>query len=156
MWEVDAMGTNEPAVRANGGCLCGAVRYRVRGPLRDVVSCHCTQCRRTSGHFVAATAARSADVILLEDRGLRWYTASNDTRRGFCDHCGSSLFWEPAEGGHISIMAGSLDDETGLKTVAHICVETAGDYYRIGDGVTQIEGDNHGVVIPQASTSDQS
>ena len=44
--------------RQTGGCLCGAVRYRVAGPLRDVVACHCAQCRRSSGHFAAATAAR--------------------------------------------------------------------------------------------------
>ncbi len=150
------MAMNESALRASGGCLCGAVRYQVTGPLRDVVACHCSQCRRTSGHFVAATAARSIDVVLLEDKGLQWYTSSNNTRRGFCNQCGSSLFWEPAEGGHISIMAGSLDGATGLVTAAHICVETAGDYYRIGDGVLQIEGDDHGVAIPEAPTSDQS
>ncbi len=144
------MRTGQLAARVTGGCLCGAVRYQVTGPLRDVVSCHCTHCRRTSGHFVAATAARSSDVVLLEESGLRWYTASNKTRRGFCDRCGSSLFWEPAEGGHTSIMAGTLDGETGLKTVRHICVETAGDYYRIGDGVPQIQGDDHGVAIPAA------
>lgn len=149
------MATNESAVRASGGCLCGAVRYQVTGPLRDVVACHCSQCRRTSGHFVAATAARNADLVLLEDEGLQWYTSSNSTRRGFCGRCGSSLFWEPAEGGHTSIMAGSLDGETGLKTAVHICVENAGDYYRIDDGLPQIEGDDHGVVIPEAPTSDQ-
>ena len=39
------------AVRAAGGCECGAVRYEVRGPLREVIDCHCGQCRRTHGHF---------------------------------------------------------------------------------------------------------
>lgn len=51
-----------------GGCPCGGVRYEVRGPLRDVIACHCTQCRRTSGHFVAATACRRA---LFEPQGLK-------------------------------------------------------------------------------------
>ena len=104
---------------------------------------------------VAATAARSTDVVVLEDKGLQWYTSSNSTRRGFCNQCGSSLFWEPAGGEHTSIMAGTLDGATGLTTTAHICVETAGDYYRIGDGVPQVEGDEHGVAIPEAPTSDQ-
>ncbi|HGG64526.1 MAG TPA: GFA family protein, partial [Rhodobacteraceae bacterium] len=36
-----------------GGCLCGAVTYVVNGPLRDVIACHCTQCRKSSGHHVA-------------------------------------------------------------------------------------------------------
>ncbi|MDQ7071565.1 MAG: hypothetical protein Q9M48_12655 [Rhodobacterales bacterium] len=38
-----------------GGCNCGRVTYRVRGPLRPVIACHCSQCRKASGYFVAAT-----------------------------------------------------------------------------------------------------
>ena len=45
----------QPQMRT-GGCLCGAVRYQVRGPLRSVVMCHCSQCRRQTGHVMAATA----------------------------------------------------------------------------------------------------
>ncbi len=43
---------------ARGGCLCGAVRYEVQGPLRDVLICHCEECRRWHGHVSATTAAR--------------------------------------------------------------------------------------------------
>jgi hypothetical protein len=113
--------------------LCGAVRYEVRGPLRGVVNCHCTQCRRTSGHFVAATATRQEDLVLTESRGLRWYPSSAKARRGFCAICGSSLFWEPTAGERVAIMAGTLDSPTGLETVAQVFVEDAGDYYAISD-----------------------
>jgi len=41
---------SNPQIAAIGGCLCQAVRYEIHGPLRDVIACHCTQCRRTSGH----------------------------------------------------------------------------------------------------------
>ena len=51
---------------ATGGCLCGAVRYRVDGSLRDVLICHCEECRRWNGHFSANTAARREDLVLLE------------------------------------------------------------------------------------------
>jgi len=50
--------SEQAAPTARGRCLCGAVRYELRGPLRPVVACHCNMCRRTSGHFAAATAAR--------------------------------------------------------------------------------------------------
>ncbi|MFM7784547.1 MAG: GFA family protein, partial [Gammaproteobacteria bacterium] len=40
----------------SGACLCGVVRYTVQGPLRPVVVCHCTQCRRQTGHYLAATS----------------------------------------------------------------------------------------------------
>jgi len=77
-----------------GGCLCGAVRYSVAGALRPVVVCHCTQCRRMTGHVMAATAARRGDFRLVSERELKWYAASNEARRGFCGRCGSTLFWE--------------------------------------------------------------
>jgi hypothetical protein len=136
------------SVRATGGCLCGAVRYEVRGPLRDVVACHCSQCRRTSGHFGAFAATRSEDLVLIEAEGLRWYRSSEGARRGFCGGCGSNLFWEPDSGGRVSIGAGTLDLPTGLATAAHVFVGDAGDYYTIADGLPQRTDGDHGVEIP--------
>jgi hypothetical protein len=121
-------------VRASGGCLCGGVRYEIRGPLRDVIACHCSQCRRTSGHFVAASQARSADLALLESTTLKWYRSSPEAERGFCSRCGGNLFWRPdaAEPAVTSIMAGTLDAPTGLRVMQHIFVEAKSDYYTIG------------------------
>lgn len=140
------MTTAEP--RATGGCLCGAVRYEITGPLRQVVACHCEQCRRTSGHFVAATASRREHVRLVEDKGLRWYRSSGEARRGFCGICGSSLFWQPDHGRHLSISAGTLDRPTGLAMAAHLFAGAADDYYRITDGLPQHEGGEHDVEMP--------
>jgi hypothetical protein len=135
-------------IRGTGGCLCGAVRYEVHGPLRNVVACHCSQCRRTSGHFAAFTATRPEDLLLVESEGLRWYRSSAEARRGFCEVCGSNLFWEPASGGRSSIAAGTLDPPTGLATAVHVFVEDAGDYYAIEDGLPQRADGDHGVEIP--------
>jgi len=125
----------DQAIRARGGCLCGGVRYEIHGPLRDVIACHCSQCRRTSGHFVAATQARTADLVLCEAATLRWYRSSSEAERGFCSRCGGNLFWRPAgaEPGVTSIMAGTLDTPTGLKIMQHIYVADKSDYYDIGD-----------------------
>ncbi len=127
--------------RAAGRCLCGAVRYAVDGPLRGVSYCHCSQCRRTSGHFVAATACEAGHLRFLEDTGLRWYRSSPLAERGFCKHCGASLFWRPAHGRHISIMAGTLDVPTNLQALEHIHVDSASDYYTIGDGLPRYAHD---------------
>ncbi len=123
------------AVRGRGGCLCGGVRYEVRGPLRDVIACHCSQCRRTSGHFVAASQALNTDLVLLESATLRWYRSSSEAERGFCERCGGNLFWRltGAVPGVTSIMAGTLDTPTGLKVMQHIFVADKSDYYEIGD-----------------------
>ena len=117
-----------------GRCLCGGVRYRVAGPLRDVVFCHCSRCRRTHGHFAAYTACARADLELLEEVGLRWYE-SDGRRRGFCASCGASVLWERAGGESVSIAAGTLDEPTGLRPSHHIFTADAGDYYEIADGL---------------------
>ena len=131
-----------------GACLCGAVRYRVTGPLRAVVACHCTQCRRTTGHFMAATAARHRDFELISGADLKWYVSSPEARRGFCGRCGSTLFWEGAGRDYLSIAAGTLDGATGLTTVRHIFVADKGDYYELGDGVAQSADGSFAVPIP--------
>jgi len=115
-----------------GSCLCGQIRYRVNGSLRPVVACHCTQCRKTSGHFVAATAARRADVEITGE--VAWYRSSAIARRGFCARCGSSLFWD-GPGETISIHAGSIDGDSGLAMAGDIYCADKGDYYRIDDGL---------------------
>ncbi|MBI3899286.1 MAG: GFA family protein [Gammaproteobacteria bacterium] len=140
--------TTDP--RARGHCLCGAVQYEVHGPLRPVVACHCEMCRRTSGHYVAATACEAQHLRLTEDRGLRWYQSSAAARRGFCQECGSNLFWHPQKELHIAIMAGSLDQPTGLSLVAHIYASAAGDYYQICDTLARHDDGAHGIKPPYA------
>lgn len=123
----------------SGSCLCGSVRFRTKGPLRGVVYCHCTQCRRQTGHFVAATASRDADISIEGADMLAWYGASQSARRGFCRNCGSVLFWKHGELDTTSIMAGSFDKPTGLSAESHIFVGDKGDYYSIDDGLPQFE-----------------
>ena len=126
-----------------GSCLCGGVKYTINGPLRDVWGCHCTQCRKTSGHHVAATRVRDKDLKIDDAGTLRWYHSSPTAKRGFCSHCGGNLFWRhsgndpDADVGYTSIMAGTLDAPTGLKTVMHIFTGDKSDYYQIADGATQ-------------------
>ena len=131
-----------------GGCDCGAVRYEVRGRLRDVIACHCRQCRRTSGHFVAATACRRRCFALTKGDTLKWYAPVAGYRRGFCGECGSSLFFEQEGGERVSIAAGSLDEPQGLKIVAHIFAAEAGDYYDVDASVPVSQGGDHSVPLP--------
>ena len=124
-----------------GGCDCGAVRYTASGRMRDVVICHCGQCRRTSGHVAAFTGTHKKFLSFDEDRGLKWYASSDHARRGFCGECGSSLFWDVLDGKGIGIAAGSLDTPTGLKTLAEIFVGGRSDYYELTPGIRNFEGD---------------
>ncbi|MFT5484275.1 MAG: hypothetical protein ACI9GW_002938 [Halieaceae bacterium] len=118
-----------------GRCACGGVSYEICGPLRDVIACHCEQCRRTSGHFVAATATHRDNLTLRNQDCLKWYVAMHGYRRGFCDNCGSSLFFEKIGQPRISVAAGTLDSTVGLQLCAHIFTDEAGCYYDIGHAV---------------------
>ncbi len=129
-----------------GGCLCRGVRYRLLGPRRDIINCHCQNCRRTHGHIAAYTAVNKSDLELISAQSLRWYhDESPDTYRGYCDQCGASLFWDARDGrNRISIAAGSLDDSSDLKTIGHIYVSEAASYYQIDDGLPQFETSSAG------------
>lgn len=122
-----------------GGWLCGGVRYEIRGELRPVVYCHCEQCRKTSGHFVAATTSPLQAFALLNDETLSVYRASDVARRGFCNRCGGNLFRSPDNEDRICIYAGTIDTPTGLSDDRHIFVADKSDYVDIVDGVPQFD-----------------
>jgi len=120
---------------ASGSCLCGAVQFSVSQPLLDVHACHCTMCRKQSGHFVAGASAPRAAVRIEGVAAITWFTSSPGIRRGFCRNCGSHLFWDQASSGTLGINMGSIDGPTGLRLESHIFCADKGDYYEIADGL---------------------
>lgn len=115
--------------KLSGTCLCGAVAFHIDGPMRDVIDCHCISCRKTTGHYLAATQAWWEDVTLEKQETLTWYQSGPESRRAFCNTCGSTLFFEFEGSGKVSISAGVLDGETGLGTAFGIYADSKGDYY---------------------------
>ena len=116
-----------------GSCLCGAVKFEAEN-LRNILACHCRQCRKTTGNYMSATAATDADLKMIETRGLKWYRSSDAAKRGFCGECGSVLFWKGDGKDYTAIAAGSIDGKTELKLEGHIFCDDAGDYYEISGG----------------------
>lgn len=122
-----------------GSCLCGDVRFTVTGTPQDPAACHCSMCRKSSGHVWAA-AIVAQDEITIEGP-VRWYQSSAEARRGFCPRCGSSLFWQALGSGQMDFALGAVDGPTGLHLARHIFVESKGDYYDIAEGEPQQEGE---------------
>ena len=112
----------------HGSCLCGQVQFQAV-PDRHVIACHCSQCRKQSGHFWAATFAWHRDFRLTRSDTLRWYAASDQAQRGFCGACGALLFWQPTGEDRVSIAAGAFDGPTGLSIGESWYNADAGDYY---------------------------
>ena len=121
----------------NGACLCGAVTFEVAGDIPAPDACHCTACRKQSGHFfVSADVPRSALTIRGEEN-VRWYRSSEKARRGFCATCGASLFWDPFARDWIGLAMGAFDGPTGTRIHVHVFTAEKGDYYEIADDVPQ-------------------
>ena len=117
----------------HGSCLCGRINYQTQGETRQVVGCHCTQCRKASGHYVAATQIHNKHLQIEGLSNITWFQSSAYAKRGFCKTCGSQLFWTRLDSTYTSVMAGTIDGDTGLKMDRQLYPETKGDYYTLPD-----------------------
>ncbi len=125
---------------ATGGCLCGALRYRAKGPLRDILHCHCEYCRRITGNFVAASGCATEDLEIEDDSTLRWYDVEF-ARYGFCTNCGSHVFWQGAEHRErTSLQAGTLDDASGLRLAGVWFADEAQDHVIVDPAIPAHNG----------------
>jgi hypothetical protein len=120
-----------------GRCLCGAVTFEVAGDLDPPDACHCSQCRKQSGHVWASTNVARSALTIHGAHGLTWFQSSEKVQRGFCSMCGSFLFWDPIGLDTIAVAMGAFEAPTGTKLRIHIFVADKGDYYEIADGLPQ-------------------
>ena len=121
-----------------GGCACGAVRYRITGPLYDARWCHCRLCQQTSGApalVFATTKAANLSFEQGEDLLAERRTTSFGTRR-HCPRCGTLLTihvdFQPDE---IDIAAMTLDDPEEIRPGFHIFCDEAVSWGTIDDGL---------------------
>lgn len=120
-----------------GSCLCGAVTFEVEGELQAPDACHCSKCRKMSGHYFASTDVLRAKIRVQGGEKVTWYASSEKVRRGFCSVCGSSLFWDPHRHDWIGVAMGAFDRPTQTRLKMHIFVADQGDYYTVADGLPQ-------------------
>jgi len=132
-----AMRADKSGFMHQGSCLCGAVSFTVTGPLSAPDACHCTSCRKHSGHYFASTDVPRAALTIRGADNLTWFQSSEKVRRGFCSTCGSSLFWDPIFKDWIGVAMGAFDRPTDVRLGIHIFVADKGDYYEIADGLPQ-------------------
>lgn len=121
-----------------GGCLCGAVRYRATGALRNLCYCHCESCRRAAGSASVPWGTLERSAFRLERGTLAEYRSSARVTRGFCAQCGTSLTYRndarPAE---IDVTLATLDEPAALAPQMHVWVGEKLSWVRIADGLPQ-------------------
>lgn len=122
-----------------GGCLCGGVRFELRGDADKAHLCHCKMCRRWGGGM--ALAVCSGEVAITKGETLRWWKSSPWGERGFCGVCGSSLFWRTQDGGNFSVQLGALDDDNAAKGIGeHIFIDDKPGFYQTADDAPRLTG----------------
>ena len=112
-------------------CLCGEIKIQIKGKLRYVSNCHCSQCMKTHGNFASYTSTLEKNVKFINKKTLKWYHSSKFAKRGFCSKCGASVFYKIKKSDNISISAGMFDNPTKLKTHSNIFIKGKLDYYKI-------------------------
>jgi hypothetical protein len=106
----------------SGGCQCGAVRFRVDGPLGDASVCHCRMCQKAFGGFYAPlVSVRQATLTWTRGEPKR-FQSSNAAQRGFCAACGTPLTYEAPDG--IALAIGAFDHPQDIAPVVQWGVES--------------------------------
>ena len=124
----------------SGQCLCGELRYQIKGKLLRADHCHCSMCRRQHGAAFATYAdfePGSFEWVSGKDL-LRIYEMPEGGGWCFCSQCGSTL--AGSENGKItSITLGCVNGDPGLKPDSHIFVGSAAEWYEIGDKLPRFD-----------------
>jgi hypothetical protein len=106
-----------------GGCFCGAVRYRLTD-VSDAGYCHCSICRRTTGAPVIGWANTPRATFAVTRGTPRFMSSSEDFERAFCPDCGTLMFTQskdPGRWSNVSVHHGTLDQAAAIEPAVHIC-----------------------------------
>ena len=126
-----------------GSCLCGSIRYEVRGSLGPATHCHCSMCRKAHGAaFGTYARVQKVDFVLVSGaEDIASYQSSPEVTRTFCRRCGSTLqFIRSTRPNTFALALGTLDDDPGVRPAMHIHIESKVPWLDINDGLPQHVG----------------
>jgi len=123
-----------------GGCLCGAVRYQVRGKPTNTMICHCRTCRRATGSPVVAWLTFAKADFEVTTGALAEFRSTPPVRRGFCGTCGTPLtYWHRESPDGIDITTCSLDEPQAFPPTHHSWLSDDVSWIRFGDGLPEFQ-----------------
>ena len=126
---------------AGGGCLCGAVRYRLEGPPLHADYCHCRICQRAAGAPVVAWGTWPADRFAWTRGEPKSFASSAKGERSFCPACGTPLaFVDPGERTRVDVTLASLDDPAAFPPEEHIWAASRVRWLVLGDELPRHAG----------------
>lgn len=108
----------------SGGCQCGAVRYHVRGALEGAHLCHCRMCQKAAGNYFMPLASAAETDFTITRGEPAWFHSSDPVKRGFCQNCGTPLFFKTIGSETIAVTLGSLDAPSAVEPESNDGVES--------------------------------
>lgn len=121
-----------------GSCLCGKVRYIIRGPVGDIVHCHCKTCRKAHGSaFSSVAAVADEDFEISDCAAINSFESSKGKRRYFCGNCGTQLYAKRQGAKHLILRLGSLDSDLEAKEKCHIWTSEKANWYCINNNLAE-------------------
>ncbi|NCC21789.1 MAG: GFA family protein [Alphaproteobacteria bacterium] len=129
--------TKSRDLRRSGKCYCGAVKFTAALRNLDMHVCHCSACRRWGGGGPAMSLDCESLVIEDPDK-VTWFESSKWGERGFCNVCGSSLFFRLKDGSYTNCSVSALDDTEGVRIRDHIFVDFKPPYYEFADDAPRL------------------
>jgi hypothetical protein len=118
-----------------GGCLCGAVRFKCEGEPVNVRICHCRSCQKAMGSPYFARALFEQGAITIDGETAR-YPSSEQLDRVFCPRCGTRLFsWRKVGNTRAGVALAAFDDRNAFTPTAHMWITDKMDWVRLDDGL---------------------
>ncbi len=122
-----------------GRCLCGAVGFKVTVVSQKLVACHCNMCRRWGGGPLFAVDC-GTDVKFAGENEIGRFDSSQWAERGFCQRCGTHLFYHLKQSGQYLMPVGLFDDPQGIVFDSQVFVDEKPDYYSFSNVTHDMTG----------------
>lgn len=123
-----------------GGCLCGAVRFTISGEIRNIVYCHCSECRKAQGSAFATNGIVARDKFSIEtgEDALTGYESTPGQTKYFCRYCGSPIISKTiSKSDQVRVRLGTVESDIVERPVAHIFVTSKAPWEDIGGDLPQ-------------------
>ena len=123
-----------------GGCMCGAIRYRIEGAPNYAGVCHCDDCRRAAGGAYVPWFGTSPENFEVTKGELAKYESSPGIQRGFCSACGSSLTFGGDGWNDIALTIASLDDPNAITPESNVFLRERLHWVKFNEDMRNYEG----------------
>ena len=127
----------------SGSCLCGEIQFGFSGKPAGCGHCHCATCRRAHGAPIVTWVVLLEKQFNLAKGDISWYESSPGTHRGFCPHCGTTMFFKSHRcPGEIHVVRASLPEETEIRPTFHVFIDHKASWWSPDDSLPTFTSDS--------------